>query len=224
MQTYLIVSQNQEFIKQQIASINSKISVSTYNSHLFSPSPSIGIGEVRNIKAILTKKTFAGGDRLIIINSLEKATSEAANALLKILEEPPNQTYIILTTNNLNRIPPTVISRCQIISDRKSTLKQPDMDFNEEMKLLKQILTSSPGERIILSQTLGKSKEDAVKTLDSLILLLRQLLYEEKRDLKLSVKGIAVLINKTIAAKSYIERNINYKATLDILLLGFPKL
>jgi DNA polymerase-3 subunit delta' len=225
MQTYLLVSSEAKFIDAKIASIKSQLALSPYNTHIFSPSNSLGIDEVKTIKTILSQKPFAGGDRLIIINNIEKATTEAANALLKILEEPPSQTFIILTTSNLHQILPTITSRCQIVSDREQTPQQIGSDFDKEMKLLKQILTSRPGERIIISLSAGKSKEEVENFLDSLLMLCRQLLYQnEEKELGIRREEVALLINKIIAAKGYLERNVNYKATLDILLLGFPKL
>lgn len=224
MQTYLLVSSDAKFIDTKVALIKSKISLSLYNTHILSPVNSLGIDEVKTIKKILSKKTFAGGDRLIIINNIEKATTEATNALLKILEEPPAHTFIILTTSNLHQILPTITSRCQIVSDFKQTSKQIALDFDEEMKLLKKILIAGYGERIIISLSAGKSKDEVEKILDSLLMLCRQLLYQnEEKEVGISRKEIALLINKIIAAKGYLERNVNYKATLDILLLGFPK-
>jgi len=225
MQTYLLVSSEAKFIDAKVASIKSKLSLSQYNTHIFSPSNSLGIDQVKTIKTILSQKPFVGGDRLIIIKTMEKATTEAANALLKILEEPPARTFIILTTSNLHQILPTITSRCQIVSDRKQTPKQISSDFDKEMKLLKKILLAGYGERIIISLTVGKSKDEVEKFLDSLLMLCRQLLYQNKeKELGISKGEIALLINKIIAAKGYLERNVNYKATLDILLLGFPKL
>lgn len=224
MQTYLLVSQNQNFIKKQIALFKEKIHLSPFNLHVFSPNPSIGIEEVRKLRSILTKKPFGGGDRLIIINDIEKATIEAANALLKVLEEPPRQTFLILTTSNLAKILSTVISRCQVIVDNTPSKNELDKEMTETLALLKQILNSKPGERILLSQKICKSKEETAKMLDLMIKLLRYLLYQEENKLKLSRGQIANLISKTVAAKNYLEKNVNYKATLDILFLGFPKL
>lgn len=226
MQTYLLISQDQKFIKKQIDALKEKIRLSLFNIHIISPAPSIGIDKVRSIRNILTEKPFGGGDRLIILNNIEKATTEAANALLKILEEPPERTYLVLTTGNLDRILPTVISRCQLVIDHTSSINVPDNDkgMSRESNLLKEVLAASSGERILLSQTLCKSKEETIKILDSLLLFMRLLLYKDENELTLSKGKIASLMKKTVAAKNYLERNINYKATLDILFLGFPSL
>jgi DNA polymerase-3 subunit delta' len=51
--------------------------------------------------------------RVIIIKPAEKMNGAAANALLKILEEPPPNCYFILITEQISTLPPTIISRCQ---------------------------------------------------------------------------------------------------------------
>lgn len=50
--------------------------------------------------------------RIYIINLIEHSTSEAINSLLKFLEEPDEDTYAIITTENINNVLPTIISRC----------------------------------------------------------------------------------------------------------------
>ncbi len=76
--------------------------------------PVIGIEKIRELRRICTLKPFEG-KRVIVISEAEKMTSEAANSLLKLLEEPPPFTHIILTTAHVNRMLPTIISRSQVI-------------------------------------------------------------------------------------------------------------
>ena len=53
-----------------------------------------------------------GAKRIYIINLIENATTEAINSLLKFLEEPNEDIYAIITTENINNVLPTIISRC----------------------------------------------------------------------------------------------------------------
>lgn len=76
----------------------------------------IKIDRIRELRRIAYLKPMAGEIRIFIINEAEKMTEEAANSLLKILEEPPLFTYIILLTHNPFLIMPTIKSRCQILS------------------------------------------------------------------------------------------------------------
>lgn len=56
------------------------------------------------------------GSKIYIIHLIENMNIESTNALLKFLEEPPKNTYAILTTLNKFRILPTILSRCEIIN------------------------------------------------------------------------------------------------------------
>src|SRR3989338_7246452 len=120
MQTYLIVSTSLKFIEKKIEKFKTDLNIKPYSFYESTPSPSIGIEEVRKIIHTLITKPFQSKNRLITITEFDKATVEAQNALLKVLEEPPSNTYFILGAHRLERILKTVISRCQIITDLTS--------------------------------------------------------------------------------------------------------
>jgi DNA polymerase-3 subunit delta' len=67
-------------------------------------------------KAVL--KPFLGGNKVFVFWGAESMMPQTSNKLLKILEEPPINTYFILITNSLQDILPTIISRCQISTMR----------------------------------------------------------------------------------------------------------
>ena len=74
---------------------------------------SIGVDEIRDkINHTIDIKPYSGDYKVYIIDKAEKMTTEAQNALLKTLEEPPTYAVIILMTSNMNVILPTIQSRC----------------------------------------------------------------------------------------------------------------
>lgn len=75
----------------------------------------IPIDIVRELILYTGKKSFISDRRVIIIRNAEKMRKEGANSFLKLLEEPPENTIFILTTDNLSVILPTIVSRCQLI-------------------------------------------------------------------------------------------------------------
>ncbi len=75
----------------------------------------IGVDEAGDILKKLALKSFEGGHKIMIIWMADKMNTEAANKILKILEEPPAKTIFILITENEKSILPTILSRCQII-------------------------------------------------------------------------------------------------------------
>ena len=75
----------------------------------------IGVAEANNIIAKLANVSSQGGYRVVIIWLAEQMNVECANKLLKILEEPPQQTVFILTSNRPERLLTTILSRTQRI-------------------------------------------------------------------------------------------------------------
>lgn len=75
----------------------------------------ISIDQIRDLKEKLIQSGFTNSYKIVIIVNAEEMTIEAANSFLKILEEPPAKSLIILIANSLKNIPKTIVSRCQLI-------------------------------------------------------------------------------------------------------------
>jgi DNA polymerase-3 subunit delta' len=70
--------------------------------------------DILNVINQFAKTTVeARGIKIYVIYGIEYASSQAVNSLLKFLEEPPANTYAILTTRAINLLLPTIRSRCQ---------------------------------------------------------------------------------------------------------------
>ena len=77
--------------------------------------PEILIEHVQPIIADLTLRPFAASRRVWIIPEADRLRREAANRLLKSIEEPPSYVVFILVTDHLDRVLPTIVSRCQLV-------------------------------------------------------------------------------------------------------------
>jgi DNA polymerase-3 subunit delta' len=75
----------------------------------------IRVGPIRELEREANFRPFEGAARIFIIEDAEYMNDQAANALLKTLEEPEPTTHLILTTTNPTALPATIRSRCQII-------------------------------------------------------------------------------------------------------------
>lgn len=75
----------------------------------------IGVNEANLILKKLSLRSFEGGDKYMIVWLPERMNQEAANKLLKLIEEPPAGTYLFLVSQAPEKIIPTILSRCQII-------------------------------------------------------------------------------------------------------------
>ena len=72
--------------------------------------------DVLRIESRFEKTAFeTKGIMIYIVNQVENMRVEAVNSMLKFLEEPESEIYAFLTTNNVNNILPTIVSRCQVL-------------------------------------------------------------------------------------------------------------
>ncbi len=80
----------------------------------------IGIEAIRDVRSFLGRKTTGQAEvrRIVLIGDAHTMTSEAQNALLKSLEEPPSDTIIMMTASDLNLLKATILSRSQHTSVR----------------------------------------------------------------------------------------------------------
>tara|TARA_E500000305_G_scaffold111270_1_gene122394 strand:- start:4872 stop:5627 length:756 start_codon:yes stop_codon:yes gene_type:complete len=74
---------------------------------------SIKIDQIRALKEKQSLTPSVANWKTVVIESADLMTNSAANSLLKLLEEPQNNTILILTTNAVHRLPVTIRSRCQ---------------------------------------------------------------------------------------------------------------
>lgn len=76
------------------------------------PSRDVRIDQIRALQRFLAVGTHRAHGRVVLIYPLEAVNDAAANALLKMLEEPPAATVFVLVADHLGRIPATIVSRC----------------------------------------------------------------------------------------------------------------
>lgn len=74
----------------------------------------ISVDTIRSIITWVQGHAARGGSKLVLLPEIERMTPAAANALLKVLEEPPGKTCFLLTSNHLKALLPTIVSRCQL--------------------------------------------------------------------------------------------------------------
>lgn len=74
----------------------------------------ISVKEANFLLGVLSRYSLEGGYTTVVIYLPEKMNSVAANKLLKILEEPPQQTLFLMVTHAPERLLPTILSRCQL--------------------------------------------------------------------------------------------------------------
>ena len=100
----------------------------------------IVVDDVRELGGFMHLKPAAGGWRVVVIDSIDELNRNAANALLKVLEEPPAQALMLLVSHAPGRLLPTIRSRC-----RRLTLGPLDARVMEG--LLRPLLSGAGGGR-----------------------------------------------------------------------------
>ena len=84
------------------------------------------VEQMRHIEREANYRPFEGKARVFIVDEADKLNENSANALLKVLEEPPSTSYLILITARPAMLLPTILSRCQVI--RFSPLKPAEIE------------------------------------------------------------------------------------------------
>lgn len=128
-----------------------------------------GVDEIREIRNNVKLMPVHLKYKVYIIDEVHMLSTSAFNALLKTLEEPPKHVIFILATTEFNKIPATVISRCQKFDFKKITNKQ----IEDRLKyILEQEKKSLNGEVISLIAKLSDGGlRDAINMLDQVISL-----------------------------------------------------
>jgi DNA polymerase-3 subunit gamma/tau len=150
-----------------------------------------GIDEVRELRDGIRFVPSKSKYKVYIIDEAHQLTKEAANALLKTLEEPPAHTIFILATTEVHKMIPTILSRCQRFDFRRLTKKEilKKLQFiveKEKIKIEKEALE-------ILAQKAEGSLRDAESLLDQVFTL-----FGEKEIKAQDVKNLLGLVESEI--------------------------
>ncbi|MCK5022018.1 MAG: DNA polymerase III subunit gamma/tau [Candidatus Pacebacteria bacterium] len=97
-----------------------------------------GIDDIRELREAVNVLPFESPYKVYIIDEVHMLTKEAFNALLKTLEEPPKHVVFVLATTEIEKIPDTILSRCQTFTFKKPTqeiLKKAILDICKKEKL-----------------------------------------------------------------------------------------
>ena len=126
-----------------------------------------GIDEIREPRSKIGFAPAEGKYKVYIIDEVHMLTNEAFNALLKTLEEPPSQVLFIFATTAPQKVPNTILSRCQCFNFRR-------ISIDEMVEKLKKIIEEEqldidlPSLRLIAESATG-SMRDAESILDQVI-------------------------------------------------------
>ncbi len=170
--------------------------------------PPIKIQNIRELRSWIQLKPHSSPRKLAYLKEVNTMTIDAANALLKILEEPPENSVLVLQSPQNAKILPTIISRCQILKTKDIfQSKQIENYFSPE-----QIAKKSIKEKFNYASKIATSEN------------LLEILNAWETDLRnrlLAGKDLRKLILKFFAVKDLLSTNSSVKLQLENLLLEF---
>ena len=177
MHSFLIVSKNRQNALDYAKGECIKNKIDKFDISILSFEKLVGIEDVRNVQKKLILKPFKSKEKAVILESFNGITIEAQNALLKLLEEPPQHTIIYITTANKDLLLPTILSRCQIIT-LKDSFELSKEENSQYLNILISLSSSGVGEKLKLAQDIAKDKDDVVPWLEKMIFVTRQVLID----------------------------------------------
>lgn len=176
MQSILIVGQLEK-AKEKALEIIKENKISKFDTDRLQPEKSVGINDIRLLQKRVFLKPIKSEKKVVILEAFLGMTLESQNAFLKLLEEPPSSTIIIILVNSTEFLLPTIISRCNILVLEKK--EKPDKDISDNyLKILNQIQNRES--LLKIAQDNAKTREEALNFLENLMELTEENLQNDK--------------------------------------------
>jgi len=179
---------------EQIEEIQDEIQKKAENPYYkinLSKARSIPISFIRYIKKNIYLSSRSNGWKVVIILDAHLMTNQAANAFLKVLEEPPKRSVFILTTSKISELLPTIKSRCQQLffpplknEVMLAALSEKELD-QDQLKLITNLAGGSFSEAIRLcQQNIDEIKKKTIEILRTLARWDKEAVYNYLDDLQ----------------------------------------
>lgn len=189
----------------------------------------ISVKQIRDLRERLSLGAFYNGYKIAIIDEAEKLSEEAANALLKTLEEPSGKTVLFLITKDEDKLPATIVSRCQAIYFQPVKTEVAPEWLKKEQERFDSLIGKSFFEKSALIEELLGDKKDHIATREKLQSILgiwraqlRNNFLKETEDNKLPLDRILEIEKKIVEAQDLLDKNINPRLLMENILLSMP--
>ncbi|MDO8734336.1 MAG: DNA polymerase III subunit gamma/tau, partial [Elusimicrobiota bacterium] len=126
-----------------------------------------GIDQIRDLRENIKYAPSSSKYKIYIIDEAHQITNEAFNALLKTLEEPPAHAIFIFATTSTQKIPPTILSRCQRFSFRPLSIKE--ISGQIEKIAEKENIKIDDKAVAVIARSVGGALRDALSVFDQVI-------------------------------------------------------
>jgi DNA polymerase-3 subunit delta' len=201
-----------KYLAKHIANkLNNKIS----NCYILRPNEKnvITIEQARLLKNFFKLKHINTKDyKLAIVYDVQKMTTEAQNALLKLLEELPLNSNIIMTFTNKNLVLPTILSRLTVLEVKPLSYESTKSYFNIEVEEFNKAWHLSGGRIGLLNSLLGSKDHELINA----VTIAKQLLVEKKFISLINIKNFTTKESDAIIeAINIIAKNKIKSSTIE---------
>lgn len=187
-----------------------------------------GIDDIRDLKDKIRLSPAYLRTKVYIIDEVHMLTTEAFNALLKTLEEPPSHSLFILCTTELHKVPATIVSRCVQIQFTKATAEEMQRSLRRVIEgEQKQV---SPEALQYLAMSVDGSFRDGVKILDQAMSSLETVGLAAMQEIVSGSVGFSVvpllealLLRDGAAALARLDESIQVGVDLTYLLVSLMR-
>jgi len=182
----------------------------------------ISIEQLRDLREFLCRHSYLGGYKVAVINEAEKMSLEAANALLKTLEEPKEKTILFLLTKDEKELPETVLSRCQVIFFSAPVQNYLYQTRKEEFIRFDSLINKPFFEKLKIVEDLFGDKTDHIAARENLQEVLDVWLLSIREAIKnnsLPKENILQIEERIQEAKKMLGQNVHPRLLLENILL-----
>jgi hypothetical protein len=223
MTSYLITSTDEHLAIEKALEISKKKKISPFDITRFDlktaesktgTKKSWGIGDIKELQKKIYLKPLRGKWKAVIMQNAETLTVEAQNSLLKLLEEPPSGTLIILLSSSEDTLLPTIRSRCSILRLKNDETSH-TIDRSFVISEVDALSKASIGDRLKKAEALGKNKDSALAWLTNCQVSLHDILTTDPSPRLASRLKLFHEAHKTIRTS-----NANLRLTLENFFLA----
>ncbi len=174
----------------------------------FSP---LQIEEARHMTQEMLMKPYQSDQSLYVICKIDAASVPAQNALLKALEEPPTHVQFLLTTDQLQRVLPTIQSRCLIIKIGDQSVQKPSSQTHEDLQKISQ---GTINDIFDISEKY-KDRAAALQFVNECI----QFIHQE--NVQQPTKERTHQLQKLLITKELLQKNVNVRLVMEECFFNF---
>lgn len=189
-----------------IEEINKVLKVSNPDMLIIEEIP-IKIEVIKKLNHWVSIKPHSSTHKLIVIKNFETITLDAANTLLKMLEEPPPDTIFILQAEKIEKVIPTIQSRCQIIKEKFVEDDVPENYFSYE-----ELSAKSIWEKFSYADKIYQSPD---------LTIIINLWEEELRKQLKENKNVLRVLSDLETTRRLLSTNTSVKLLIENILLDF---